>query len=173
MTFPSCFHLSNLRRALPLLILTLVFAGLLAGVHALTTAPKTSIAHLESTVRRHEFVQAWVPKPVRDFRPKPWDTYQHLLLNIPFGLLAGVGGVTAARAFRAETKPVATMIILSLAAGWALYSEWRQVALPDRSAGWDDLLANWLGLAIGFGMWSGAAAVSSRIRRSRESGRDS
>ncbi len=167
MTFPFRVSVSDFRRALPLLGLTLLFAGLIAAGHALTTAPRTSIAQMETAVRRNDFVQAWVPQPVRDFRPESWDLYQHFLLNVPFGILAGFGGVLAGIAFRGNVRRWAVAVFLSLAAGWALYTEWRQVALPDRSAGWDDLLANWAGLAAGFAVWSGGAFLFARFSRSR------
>jgi VanZ family protein len=48
--------------------------------------------------------------------------------------------------------------------GVGLWDEWRQLSLPGRSAGWDDLLFDALGVALGVmlaGGWGGVWCVVS------------
>ena len=72
--------------------------------------------------------------------PQPWDKLAHLawFATLSGLLLLGLG--------RRWALGVA-LFCLSV----ALWDEWRQLSLPGRSAGWDDLLFD--GLGIGVGVW--------------------
>jgi VanZ family protein len=39
--------------------------------------------------------------------------------------------------------------VVAFCVGVGLWDEWRQLSLPGRSAGWDDLLFDGLGIALG------------------------
>ncbi len=82
--------------------------------------------------------------------PPPWDKLAHLawfavlagLLHVGLGLRRGVW-----------------VVVFCLGVG--LWDEWRQLSLPGRAAGWDDLLFD--GLGIGVGIWlAGIASPRSR-----------
>ena len=70
--------------------------------------------------------------------PPPWDKLAHLAW---FAVLAGLlrfglgGGWTPA------------VVVFCLGVG--VWDEWRQLSLPGRAAGWDDLIADALGVALG------------------------
>ena len=70
--------------------------------------------------------------------PPPWDKLVHLawfavlagLLHLGLGLRRGVW-------------------VALFCVGIGLWDEWRQLSLPGRSAGWDDLVFDALGIALG------------------------
>jgi VanZ family protein len=70
--------------------------------------------------------------------PPPWDKLVHLawfavlagLLHVGLGLRRGLW-------------------VVAFCVGVGLWDEWRQLSLPGRSAGWDDLLFDALGIAAG------------------------
>jgi VanZ family protein len=70
--------------------------------------------------------------------PPPWDKLVHLawfavlagLLHVGLGLRRGLW-------------------VVAFCVGVGLWDEWRQLSLPGRSAGWDDLLFDALGIAVG------------------------
>lgn len=70
--------------------------------------------------------------------PSPWDKLVHLAW---FAVLAGLlhAGLGLRRG----------VWVVVFCAGVGLWDEWRQLALPGRSAGWDDLLFDGLGIAVG------------------------
>jgi VanZ family protein len=41
------------------------------------------------------------------------------------------------------------LVVVAFCPGVGLWDEWRQLSLPGRSAGWDDLLADTAGIALG------------------------
>jgi hypothetical protein len=83
--------------------------------------------------------------------PPPWDKWVHLawfavlagLLHVGLGLRRGVW-------------------VVAFCVGVGLWDEWRQLSLPGRSAGWDDLLFDGLGIAVGVMLagWLGRCVVS-------------
>jgi VanZ family protein len=82
--------------------------------------------------------------------PPPWDKLVHLawfavlagLLHLGLGLRRGLW-------------------VVAFCVGVGLWDEWRQLSLPGRSAGWDDLLFDALGIALGVMLagWLGRRAV--------------
>lgn len=70
--------------------------------------------------------------------PAPWDKLAHLAW---FALLAGL--------LRLGLGPRWTPAVAAFCLGVGLWDEWRQLSLPGRMAGWDDLLADGLGIALG------------------------
>lgn len=70
--------------------------------------------------------------------PAPWDKLAHLAW---FAVLAGL--------LRLGLDGRWTPAVLAFCLGVALWDEWRQLSLPGRMAGWDDLLADGLGIALG------------------------
>jgi VanZ family protein len=82
--------------------------------------------------------------------PPPWDKLVHLawfavlagLLHVGLGLRRGLW--------------VAVFCV-----GVGLWDEWRQLTLPGRSAGWDDLLFDALGITLGIILagWVGRRAM--------------
>lgn len=79
--------------------------------------------------------------------PAPWDKLVHLSW---FAVLAGLllGGLG-----RRWTLAVAVFAL-----GVGMWDEWRQMSLPGREAGWDDLLADALGVALG--VWLARAGLA-------------
>lgn len=76
--------------------------------------------------------------------PPPWDKLAHLTW---FAVLAGLLrlGLARCRAWG----------VVMFCLGVALWDEWRQLSLPGRAAGWDDLLFDVLGVAVG--IWAAYA----------------
>ena len=72
--------------------------------------------------------------------PPPWDKLVHLAW---FALLTGLIWLGIGRRW------LFGVVVFCLSV--ALWDEWRQLSLPGRSAGWDDLLFD--GLGIGVGVW--------------------
>ena len=82
--------------------------------------------------------------------PPPWDKLVHLawfavlagLLHVGLGLRRGLW-------------------VALFCVGVGLWDEWRQLSLPGRSAGWDDLLFDVIGIALGVVLagWMGRRAV--------------
>lgn len=81
--------------------------------------------------------------------PAPYDKLVHALV---FAVLAAaIGFASGWRGWR--------MVLLAFCAALAVgvLDEWRQMVLPGRSAGWDDLAADALGAALG--AWAVRVAV--------------
>jgi VanZ family protein len=68
----------------------------------------------------------------------PWDKLAHLTW---FAVLAGLLRMGLGRRWSMG------VVVFCLAVG--LWDEWRQLSLPGRAAGWDDLLFDCLGVALG------------------------
>ena len=89
--------------------------------------------------------------------PPPWDKLVHLawfavlagLLHLGLGLRRGVW-------------------VALFCVGIGLWDEWRQLSLPGRSAGWDDLLFDALGIALGV-MLSGCLRLANPPLQDRPS----
>ncbi len=73
--------------------------------------------------------------------PAPWDKLAHLTW---FATLAGLL-VIGLRGLGARTPLLVALACMALGA----WDEWRQLTLPGRSFGLDDLLADGLGIALG------------------------
>ena len=82
--------------------------------------------------------------------PPPWDKLAHLLW---YAVLAGLLVLGLGR--RAWSWVLASTLLL---AGW---DEWHQFALPGRSPGIDDWLADALGVVVGIGI---SHAIGRRVR---------
>ncbi len=70
--------------------------------------------------------------------PPPWDKLAHLAW---FAVLAGL--------LRLGLGAAWTPAVAAFCLGVGLWDEWRQLSLPGRMAGWDDLLADVCGIALG------------------------
>ena len=105
------------------------------------------LALLPALVLLSMFVWGGNQPEVAGLIPPPWDKLAHLawfavlagLLHVGLGLRRGVW-----------------VVVFCLGVG--LWDEWRQLSLPGRAAGWDDLLFDGLGIAVGVwvGRWLGA-----------------
>ena len=84
--------------------------------------------------------------------PPPWDKLAHLAW---FAVLAGFlyVGLGMRRG----------LWVAVFCVGVALWDEWRQLSLPGRSAGWDDLLFDVAGIALGvmLARWVGRRVAGS------------
>jgi VanZ family protein len=82
--------------------------------------------------------------------PPPWDKLVHLAW---FAVLAGLlhAGLGLRRG----------LWVAAFCVGVGLWDEWRQLSLPGRSAGWDDLLFDAAGIALGVMLagWVGRRVV--------------
>ena len=73
--------------------------------------------------------------------PAPWDKLAHLTW---FATLAGL------LVFGLRSTGARTLLLVALAcAALGVWDEWRQLALPGRTFGLDDLLADGVGIALG------------------------
>ena len=87
--------------------------------------------------------------------PAPWDKLAHLTW---FATLAGL----LVLELRGSGMRIPLMVALACMAlgAWDEWDEWRQLALPGRSFGLDDLLADGVGIALGI-------FLACRVRRVR------
>lgn len=81
----------------------------------------------------------------------PWDKLAHLAWFAVLAclLLVGLG-------------PRWMLAVAVFCLGVGLWDEWRQLSLPGRSAGWDDLLFDGLGVALGIWLASVGSSLVSR-----------
>jgi hypothetical protein len=79
--------------------------------------------------------------------PAPWDKLAHLAW---FAVLAGL--------LRVGLGPRWTLAVVAFCLGIGLWDEWRQLSLPGRMAGWDDLAADAVGVALGIGLAGGSGS---------------
>ena len=108
------------------------------------------LALLPALVLLSMFVWGGNQPEVAGLIPPPWDKLAHLawfavlagLLHVGLGLRRGVW-----------------VVVFCLGVG--LWDEWRQLSLPGRAAGWDDLLFDGLGIAVGIWL-AGIASPRSR-----------
>lgn len=84
--------------------------------------------------------------------PPPWDKLAHLAW---FAVLAGL--LHAGLGFRHA------LWVVTFCVGVALWDEWRQLALPGRAAGWDDLLFDGLGIMVGVGLPGKSSAGNMKV----------
>jgi VanZ family protein len=84
--------------------------------------------------------------------PAPWDKLAHLTW---FATLAGL------LVFGLRSAGARTLLLVALAcAALGVWDEWRQITLPGRTFGLDDLLADGVGIVLGLSL----AAWVQRVR---------
>jgi VanZ family protein len=84
----------------------------------------------------------------------PWDKLAHLAW---FAVLAGL--------LRIGLGPRWMLAVAVFCLGVGLWDEWRQMSLPGRMAGWDDLLFDCLGVALGIWLASVVSPMAAENKR--------
>lgn len=93
------------------------------------------------------------PEAAGLFAP-PWDKLAHLTW---FAVLAGL------LRLRLGPRWMPAVVVFCVVVG--VWDEWRQLSLPGRAAGWDDLLFDGLGIALG--VWLANVALRDRYQGER------
>jgi len=68
----------------------------------------------------------------------------------------------SSRFFRSRTNRLHAPLAFLMAAGYAVFDEWHQSFVPDRSASATDVVIDIAGVFIGFALWLAVHIVSSR-----------
>lgn len=151
----------NRRLMIVALLVVMAAVGWMMVTSHLTSAPRDTLAPIENRLRATRVSMAVLPPT----RPPWFDLLNHFVIYVPFGVMAGVAGWLAGERWNPHAGRIAAGACVLLAAAWVLWDEARQIALPDRNADWDDLIAGWCGVLAGWLLFVAARRLLPRLRR--------